>query len=49
MRRHYASYFRGFDNIRETRHKLVNSENINELYDIIEDIRVKYATSNIES
>lgn len=42
MRRHYASYFRGFENIRETRHKLVNTESVQELYDLIEEIRVKY-------
>lgn len=45
MRRHYASYFKGLVNIKEYRTKLVGSEDINELYDILEIIREKYADS----
>ena len=43
MRRHYASYFKGFENIKELRQKLVSSENILELFELLEIIRDKYA------
>ena len=43
MRRHYSNYFKGLDNFKETRMKLVSSENINEIYDILHDIKEKFS------
>ena len=39
MRRHYASYFKGIPNIKETRLKLVKEDSLDELKGILEDIR----------
>lgn len=38
MRRHYANYFRGISHFKDTRMKLVTSMDLNELYDILEEI-----------
>jgi tRNA-dihydrouridine synthase len=38
MRRHYANYFKGIPNFKETRKKLVTSENLEELLSILDDI-----------
>jgi tRNA-dihydrouridine synthase B len=43
MRRHYANYFKGIENFKETRMKLVASENIDEIYDILEGIKAIHA------
>lgn len=43
MRRHYASYFKGLVNIKEYRTKLVNSEELDELYELLSSIRTNYA------
>ena len=43
MRRHYANYFKGIENFKETRMKLVASENIDEIYDILEGIKSGHA------
>ncbi len=43
MRRHYANYFKGIGNFKETRMRLVASENLNEIYDILEGIKTEYA------
>jgi nifR3 family TIM-barrel protein len=42
MRRHYANYFRGMDHFKEFKIKLVTSNNLNELLDTLEHIRVRY-------
>jgi len=42
MRRHYANYFKGIENFKETRMRLVASENLNEIYDILEGIKTEY-------
>jgi nifR3 family TIM-barrel protein len=42
MRRHYSNYFKGLENFKETRMKLVSSENISEIYDILETINHKF-------
>lgn len=41
-RRHYGSYFRGFREIKPYRMKLVTSYDINELYDTLEEVRLRY-------
>ncbi len=43
MRRHYANYFKGIENFKETRMKLVAFENIDEIYDILEGIKTERA------
>lgn len=43
MRRHYANYFKGIENFKETRMKLVASENLDEIYDILEGIKPEHA------
>jgi len=43
MRRHYANYFKGMEHFKETRMKLVASENIDEIYDILEGIKPEHA------
>jgi tRNA-dihydrouridine synthase B len=43
MRRHYSNYFKGLENFKETRMKLVSSENIDEIYDILETINHKFS------
>jgi tRNA-dihydrouridine synthase B len=42
-RRHYGNYFRGFENIKPFRMKLVTSHNPEELYETMEEIRSIYA------
>ncbi|WP_158825427.1 tRNA dihydrouridine synthase DusB [Mucilaginibacter lacusdianchii] len=44
MRRHYSNYFKGLENFKEFRTRLVQTENIQELYDILWQINEKYAT-----
>jgi tRNA-dihydrouridine synthase B len=43
MRRHYSNYFKGLENFKETRMKLVSSENIDEIYDLLENINHKFS------
>ena len=38
MRRHYANYFKGIDNFKETRMRLVSTDNIDELFEILQSI-----------
>ena len=38
MRRHYSNYFKGIPNFRDTRMKLVCSENLDEILDILNEI-----------
>ena len=47
MRRHYAPYFAGLPNIKPYRSRLVMSENVNELFDILEEIRVQYSEGGV--
>jgi tRNA-dihydrouridine synthase B len=42
-RRHYGNYFRGFENIKPYRMKLVTSHSPEELYETMEEIRSVYA------
>lgn len=39
MRRHYASYLKGLPNVKEFRMKLVNSDNLEELTDILNNLK----------
>jgi tRNA-dihydrouridine synthase B len=39
MRRHYASYLKGLPNVKEYRMKLVNSDNLAELLEILHDLK----------
>ncbi len=43
MRRHYANYFKGLDHGKEFRMKLVTMENLNNIYDVLEEIRETYS------
>jgi tRNA-dihydrouridine synthase B len=42
MRRHYSNYFKGLDNFKEFRMKMVSTENIDELYNILWQINERY-------
>jgi len=42
MRRHYSNYFKGLDNFKEFRTRLVSTENIEELHDILWQINERY-------
>jgi len=44
MRRHYAPYFKGFENIKEIRSRLVQSMEPDEVWGLLEQIRLQYAT-----
>ncbi len=43
MRRHYSNYFKGLPNFKEIRSKLVTTDHLNEILDLLEVVRVKYA------
>ncbi len=43
MRRHYTNYFRGIPNFKPIRTKLVESDNPNELFEILNAIRFEFA------
>jgi nifR3 family TIM-barrel protein len=49
MLRHYANYFKGLPNFKEFRLKLVTSENINELNEILSDISTIYNGLTLET
>lgn len=42
MRRHYANYFKGLDHFKEYRMKLVTSNHLDEVIDILEEVRQRY-------
>ena len=42
MRRHYSNYFKGLDNFKEFRMRMVSTENIEELHEILWQINEKY-------
>lgn len=43
MRRHYATYLKGLPNIKEIRHRIVQSLDANEILDILEQVKQDYA------
>lgn len=44
MRRHYANYFKGIPNFKEYRIKLVSLENVQAIYEVLEEIDANYAS-----
>jgi tRNA-dihydrouridine synthase B len=42
MRRHYANYFRGLDHFKDFRMKLVTTENIDDIFGILEEVLERY-------
>ena len=42
-RMHYASYFKGLRGVKEYRSRLVNTMDVNEIYDILEEMREEYS------
>lgn len=49
MRRHYAPYFKGLENFKEYRMKLVEATSLEQVVGILEEIREKYAYQPIHS
>ncbi len=47
MRRHYSSYLKGLPNIKEYRSKLVQTMEISELYEILEEVEERYSVQNV--
>ncbi|GGE30856.1 MULTISPECIES: tRNA dihydrouridine synthase DusB [Sphingobacterium] len=43
MRRHYANYFKGIPNFKEYRMKLVSLQDVNEILEVLEEIRFNFA------
>ncbi len=43
-RRHYTNYFKGYTGIKEYRHRLVTEDNLETLFDILDEIGVAYST-----
>ncbi|MFD1165049.1 tRNA dihydrouridine synthase DusB [Sphingobacterium daejeonense] len=43
MRRHYANYFKGIPNFKEYRMKLVSLQDVNEIQEVLEEIRFNFA------
>lgn len=46
MRRHYANYFKGFPDFKEYRMRLVTTNNIDEIYQTLEEIKNNYSQSD---
>jgi nifR3 family TIM-barrel protein len=46
MRRHFINYFKGLSDFRETRQKLVTTSDIEEINDLLESIRKRYAIND---
>ncbi len=49
MRRHYANYFKGLPDFKPYRTRLVQEENIDILYQLLEEIAFKYANMEVVS
>jgi tRNA-dihydrouridine synthase len=43
MRRHYANYFKGFPDFKEYRMRLVTTNDIEEIYQTLEEIKNNYS------
>lgn len=48
-RMHYASYFKGLEGIKEYRTRLVNSMDINEIMDILDEVETRYSENQVLS
>ncbi len=46
-RRHYGNYFRGFPHFKETKMKLVTGNSVEELYAMLEEIKLRYSEVNV--
>lgn len=46
-RMHYAAYFKGLDGVKEYRARLVNTLEHQEILDVLEEMREKYALSHV--
>lgn len=45
MRRHYANYFRGIPNFKEYRQKLVTLDNLQDILEVLEQVKVCFASN----
>jgi len=43
MRRHYSNYFKGLDHFKEFRTKLVTSDSVTEIDEVLEEIKARYS------
>lgn len=49
MRRHYTPYFKGLPNFKPIRTRLVSSDNLQELFDLLAQIEVQYAAVSLDA
>jgi len=47
MRRHYASYLKGLSHVKEFRTRLVTTESLNEIADILCEVEAHYANEPV--
>ena len=47
MRRHYASYFKGYDNFKELRSRMVTTYDPSEIHQILDFILERYSESSV--
>ncbi|MDD4235555.1 MAG: tRNA dihydrouridine synthase DusB [Bacteroidales bacterium] len=47
MRRHFSLYFKSIPNFKETRMKLVTSNNASEIFSILDEIKIKFGEVNL--
>ncbi len=47
MRRHYTNYFKGINNFKPVRMKLVTTDNYNELSDLLDEVPLKYGPESM--
>lgn len=48
MRRHYANYFKGIPNFKEYRMKLVTLQQVDDILDVLEDIRHQFVPELVQ-
>ena len=44
MRRHYSNYFKGIPDFKEYRMKLVSLENVDHIYEVLQEINERFQT-----
>lgn len=49
MRRHYSNYFKGLDHFKDYRTRLVTTESIEELHDILDEVAERYGLVSVGS
>ena len=47
MRKHYANYFKGLPNVKEFRDRLVRLESVEEIEQVFEEMKVRYAPAEV--